>query len=272
MKDRGEDSDFVKVRVRGVFPSIGMKQFINSDDVAASMQREIVKDEAAPLTIGVDIARYGDDDTVIYPRLGRDARSFAPVVLSGLDTVQVTGRVIEIIRYFETLGKKCRGLFVDGGGLGGGVVDQLRHLGYSPIEVLAQHRCNHPEQYRYKTDEIWGALRDHLRDGLALISRDTSIGAQLYSELTQREYDYTLKGQISLESKKDMKERGLNSPNIADALTLTYSQEISYDRVDFYARPRMMARSEYNPILFESEQNKRHTGYYNPRYPGVLFN
>ena len=249
VRDRGEDSDFVKVRVRGVFPSVGMKQFINSDDVRLAMERDVVKEEDyAPLVIGVDIARYGDDDTVIYPRIGRDARSFTPIILSGLDTVQVTGRVIDVIREFATLGKKVSGLFVDGGGLGGGVVDMLRHLGYSPIEVLAQHRCNHPEQYRYKTDETWGELRDHLRNGLVLPDRRSAIGAQLYSELTQREYDYTIKGQISLESKKIMKERGLDSPNIADALTLTYASLVAPTIQGFGQGEKKFAQHEYNPL------------------------
>ena len=252
IKDRGEDSDFVKVRVRGVFPSVGTAQFINSDDVQAAMDRELLDQSFAPLVLGVDIARFGSDDTVIYPRMGRDARSFDPVILSGLDTVQVTGRVIETVRMFRTLGKECAAIFVDGGGLGGGVVDQLRHLGYNPIEVLAQHRPNDPIAYRYKTDEMWGELREDLRNGLCLPPRKTAIGAQMYSELTQREFDYTLKAQINLESKKDMKERGLDSPNIADALALTYAREVVAELKSLRPKRNM----DLNPDIWQIRENK----------------
>lgn len=251
IEDRGLDSDFVKVRVRGVFPSVGAKQFINSDDVQAAMTRELVVDPYAPLVIGVDIARFGGDDTVIYPRFGRDARSFKPTLLSGFDTVLVTGQIIDIIRYFRNLGKECVGLFVDGGGLGAGVVDQLRHLGYNPFEVLAQHRPNDPNVYRYKTDEMWGCVKDAVRDGLCLPLRNSAAGAQLYSELTQREFDYTLKAQISLESKSDMKDRGLNSPNIADALALTYAFPVERLEVDFLNKSRQNERyQDLNPDIW----------------------
>ena len=250
--DRGEDSDFVKVRVRGVFPSVGSAQFINSDDVQNAMDKGVDEDRYAPLVIGVDIARFGGDDTVIYPRMGRDARNFTPTILSGFDTVQVTGRVIEIIRDFRyRLGKRCQALFVDGGGLGGGVVDQLRHLGYAPIEVLAQHRPNDPITYRYKTDEMWGELRDAIRNGLCLPSRISPIGSQLYSELTQREFDYTLKAQINLESKKDMKDRDLDSPNIADALALTYAQVIERNEVNgISGQSNMMRGVDISPEIW----------------------
>ena len=245
IEDRGIDSDFVKVRVRGVFPSVGAKQFINSDDVIAASERPLIKDDFAPLVIGVDVARFGADDTVLYPRRGKDARSFEPVILSGLDTVQVTGRVIQMIREFRTLGVECQALFVDGGGLGGGVVDMLRHYGYAPIEVLAQHRPNDPITYRYKTDEMWGEMKQAIVDGLCLPHRRggeaMSLGAQLFSELTQREFDYTLKAQINLESKADMKDRGLDSPNIADALALTFAQEVAPLQVGGYLPVRKFA-------------------------------
>ena len=229
IEDYGIDSDFVKVRVKGVFPSVGDRQYINSDDVQASMDAPSIVTNYAPLVIGVDVARFGGDLSVIYPRMGRDARSFEPTVLSGFDVVQVAGRVIEIVRNFRTIGRQCAAIFVDGNGVGGGVVDILRHADYHVIEILAQHRPRHPEQYKSKTDEVWGDLKEAIRGGLLLPARTTNVGTQLYSELTQREYDFTPNGQIKLESKEDMKKRGLDSPNISDALTLTYAQEINWD-------------------------------------------
>lgn len=248
IEDYGEDSDFVKVRVRGVFPAVGVFQFISSDDVIDAMNRESVEDKKAPLVIGVDVARFGDDVSVIYPRMGRDARHFEPRIIAGADTVQVAGAVIDMIREFESLGRKVRAIFVDGGGVGGGVVDQLKHLGYNPIEVLAQHKTRYPDKYRYKIDEMWGNMRDAIHNGLCLPRKNHKIGGQLYSELTQREYDYTIKGQVNLESKKDMKERGVDSPNIADALALTYYEELPMEEsIDEFFLPKP-AQSNYNPL------------------------
>ena len=248
LEDYGEDSDFFKVRVRGQFPAKGVAQFIPSDDVERCMALSPGQDDYAPLVLGVDVARFGDDETVIYPRMGRDAKSFPPKILKGMDTVQVTNAVTTMIKEFEERGKKYRAVFVDGGGVGGGVVDQLKHLGYNVIEVLAQHQPKAPHDYRYRSDEMWGDMRDAIKSGLALPSRKTNIGAQLYSELTSREYGFTGKSQINLETKKDMKERGLASPNIADALSLTYYQDIPLENhTQVNMRPQMTI-CEYDPL------------------------
>ena len=245
VEDFGEDSDYIKVRVRGMFPDKGFQQFMDSHEVDMASRRDLVEDMDAPLVIGVDVARFGDDKTVIYPRMGKNARTLPIIELSGMDTVQTTGRVVELIREFESLGKRVSGLFVDGNGLGGGVVDQLRHLGYQATEVLAQHRCIHPERYRYKSDEDWGTLREAIRNGLCLPVRSTPLGQQLFTELTGREYDFTLKGQIALESKRDLKERGMDSPNLADALSLTYSHPVRPTRsTELDGRGRL---PNYNP-------------------------
>ena len=246
--DYGEDSDFVKVRVKGVFPSIGVFQFIGTDSVLEAMDRERVVDSASPLVLGVDVARYGDDDSVIYPRLGRNAAWFDPIILKGLDVIQVAGKVIEQVRFFRDLGKPVRAIFVDAGGVGGGVADALKHMGYNPIEVHAQHRPLEKDQYRYRTDEMWGRMKKSIEEGLQLPEKRSLIGSQMLSELTQREYDFTLKGQVSLESKSDMKERGVSSPNIADALALTFYQEINPEIEAEGQTANLRVESAYDPL------------------------
>ena len=241
--DHGAESDFFKVKVRGVFPSAGSLQFINSDLVDVATKRDRIIDQHAPLLIGVDVARFGDDDTVIYPRVGYDARSWPAKRFNGLDTVQVVGKVIDTIREFQVLGKQVVGLFIDGGGLGGGVVDQLRHLGYNPIEVQFGNKAIDGITYRYRGDEMWGRMRDGM-DKLCL-PNDVDLKAQL----TQREYGYTLSGnKIHLETKTEMKKRGLQSPDIADALALTFSEDPAVVVTGVPNPFTITAKHDYDPL------------------------
>jgi hypothetical protein len=225
--DYGPDSDFFKVRVRGMAPASGDRQFIPRDIVDLAMTRTLVDDPYAPLVLGVDVARFGRNESVIYIRKGRDARSFAPRRFLGLDTVQLTGKIIETVREFKALGIPVTAIFIDGMGIGGAVVDQLRHLGYTPFEVHFSGKPNDPTTYRYKVDELWGDLKEDLKLGLCLPEIESDVGSDLRDQLTQREYDYTLRGQLSLESKDDMEERGLQSCDIADGLALTYAMEVA---------------------------------------------
>lgn len=220
--DWGEDSDYFKVKVRGTFPSIGSVQFIGSDLAYDAQLRILEPNKKDSLLIGVDVARFGDDSTVIFPRIGRDAKSFPYREFKGLDNVQVAEKVIEYIKEFSQLGRKLDGLFVDGGGLGGGVVDILRRLGYNPIDVNFGSKSA-DKRYIRKVDEIWGKMRDDMQYLALPNERD------LYDQLTQREYGFTHNGKIQLESKSDMRKRGIQSPDIADALALTYASPISAD-------------------------------------------
>lgn len=240
MADYGEDSDWFKVRVRGMFPSTSNTEFMPRDLVQGAMVRTLPYDNKAPLIIGVDVARYGSDDTVIYPRLGDDARSWGYRRFNGLNTVQVVGKIIEEIEMFKKLGRNVAGLFIDGGMYGAGVCDQLRQLGYGPTEVNFGHTAI-DKRYRYRSDEMWGKLRDRLTH--LCIPNDT----ELNNQLTQRQYGYlTAGGRIHLEPKADMKLRGLSSPDIADALALTFAMQTNYDiqqLVPNYGR----VVSEYDP-------------------------
>ena len=244
-EDWGEQSDLFKVKIRGVFPSIASVQFISDDLVLGAMLRHQVADKNDALLIGVDVARFGDNDTVIFPRMGMDAKSWPYRRYNRLDNVQVAEKVIEMIHEFRMEGKNVSGLFIDGGGLGAGPVDILRRLGYNPIDVNFGKTAV-DRRYRRWGDQMWG----NMRDSLLRLSLPNSI--DLKTQLTQREYNVDDNGQITLESKKMMKERGIDSPDIADALSLTYAQEIAPNNMQrlFNTKP-MMAQSEYDP--FESD-------------------
>src|SRR6476659_2981129 len=132
VQDYGEDSDFVRVRVKGTFPRAASTQFISSElaEAAASNEREAVHSLHDPRIMGVDVARFGDDATVICFRIGRDARSIPSISLRGVDTMTVAARVVE-----EARRHKIDAIFVDGGGVGGGVVDRLMFLKANVREV-----------------------------------------------------------------------------------------------------------------------------------------
>ena len=249
IKDYGEDSDYVKVRVKGEFPGQGSVQFIPTGDVVEAMSRTLSPNRTAPLVLGIDVARFGDDDSVIFARVGDDARSWEPRRFKGLDTVQFVGKITACINEFKSLGMPCAGLFVDGGGVGAGVVDQLRHLGYNPIEVQFGAKATDAGMYRRKGDEIWGKMRDHIHTRLCLPGRDDRNSDDIRTQLTGREYGFTDGGQIHLEQKKDMKDRGLGSPDIADALALTYAQDVAPLSVDRgHAAAPMFCNHDYDPM------------------------
>jgi hypothetical protein len=251
IQDYGEDSDYVRVRVKGEFPGQGSVQFIPTYAVEDAMRRSLPARNDGALVLGVDVARFGDDDSVIASRIGDDARSFPVKRFKGFDTVQLVGKVIETINHFRTLGMTVAGLFVDGGGVGGGVVDQLRHLGYAPIEVQFGGRATDNQMYRRKGDEIWGKLKEHLTTRLCLPAPGDAHADDLRTQLTSREYGITKTGQIHLEEKDDMKKRlgdGTGSPDIADALALTYAQDVAPAIDRGFSSAPMFSKFEYDPM------------------------
>lgn len=233
----GEDHDVTRVEVKGMFPRTGSNQFIGRETVDDAVAREVVDDPGAPLLMGVDIARFGDDETVIRFRKGRDARSIPPYRYKGLDTMQVAAEVAALIDKFRP-----DAVFVDGGGVGGGVVDRLKQLGYRVIEVQSGSKAEDTEKHLNMRVQMWDEMRDWLVYGC--IDGDD----RLIDDLTGPEYKITDKGSIRLETKDEMKKRGLGSPNDGDALGLTFAQPIASIEVSRYRniRSRGTAVSEYD--------------------------
>jgi len=252
VKDFGEESDYVKVRVRGQFPSASDMQFIPTSYVDEAQARPYVHDPFAPLVIGVDVARKGSNNSVIWPRVGMDARTWEPRLFAGLHADELVGRIIETVREFRALGMPCRGLFVDGTGVGGPVCDFLRKYGYDPIEVQFGGSPLDKGTYKYKVDEIWGRMREALKTRLLLPPWASQHGRRLRDELTQREYGLTDPGgQFRLESKDDMQDRlgGDASPDMADALAVTFAQDVAplSNRLGGHSHT-VRRKTEYNPL------------------------
>lgn len=216
--DYGEDSDFCRVRIRGIFPRAAANQFISSEAVAVCRDYRAEGYHTAPKIMGVDVARFGEDQTVFSRRQGR--KVFPMLKFRGLDTSQVAAQLMACMRQWAP-----QAVFIDGVGVGGGVVDQCRALGYDVIEVNAGSTADDKVKYLNLRAEMWDRMRAAIQVGLELPE-----DPELAMDLTGVQYQFTAKQQIQLEKKESMKSRGLGSPDCADALALTYARPVLNQR------------------------------------------
>jgi hypothetical protein len=242
----GDDSDFVRVRVKGEFPRVGEQEFIPLESVMEACAREPQSFKSDPLVLGVDVARYGDNESVIFFRKGRDAQSIPPIRMRGLDVVAVANRVAECHHQY-----RADAIFVDGGGVGGGVVDCLRNLHVPCFDVQFGSKPDGTGfaqgddgvRYANKRAEMWGSLRAWLRGGA--IPADADLKAQLVGPT----YTFNLRNEIQLEKKEDMRKRGLDSPDLADALALTFAFPVSaHADAGGEGLRKPLVESDYNPF------------------------
>lgn len=206
----GKDTDAYAVHVLGRFPSAEAGQYISTDLFESAVAREVQIIPHAPKILGVDIARMGDDATVATERKG--AYSELKFELRGNDTMAVTGRIIAEIEHAREYGKPYDFICVDAIGIGAGVVDRLREQKY---EVMAVNVAEKPRIKGVKNlrMELWKRMRDWLSEGH--VSKE-------YVDITHPFYQFDSSGRIILESKKDMKSRGLASCDYGDSLALTF--------------------------------------------------
>lgn len=214
--DFGVESDFVKVRVRGIFPNASSLQFIPRDVVDQAMERDTPNARGEAIIISVDVARFGTDESVIFTRQGRDARTWPPIRLRQVDTMTLAARVAEHANFLRSAGHFVL-IAVDSGGVGGGVTDRLRSVGFDVDEVQFGARAQDVKKYANKRAEIWGLMRDWLKVGALPADEEMAM------DLTGVEYGFSSNDQILLEKKSSMKARGLASPDIADALAIGFA-------------------------------------------------
>lgn len=250
IEDYGEDSDFVRVRVRGIFPRVDAESFISLDIARGAVNREIYP-QGGPIILGVDVGRFGDDPSVIYPRRGRDAATTLPILLHGLSTMKTAARVAQIF-----IEMKASIVMVDEGGVGGGVVDRLRELAIPVMGVDFGSRADDVNpgdgsKYANKRAEIWGAMRSWLETG-RIPEIKTGEHTTLVDELTGPNYGLNNREEIQLEAKKDMRRRGVPSPNVADALACTFAFPFYATELTVEDLGTPLHQDEYNP--FERER------------------
>ena len=211
-EDYGEESDFFKVRVRGMFPSMSARQFISEADVAAAYGRHVPESAYAfaPKIITVDPAWEGDDEFVIGFRQGLVFRILETFAKNDNDLIAAQ----KIARYEDELGADA--VFVDAG-FGTGIKSAGEGLGRFWTLVWFANKSDDAGCLN-KRAEMWKAARDWLKDGGAIPDDPT-----LRDELQAPEIVPRADGKIQIESKKDMKARGVPSPNRADALVLSFA-------------------------------------------------
>jgi hypothetical protein len=243
-QDHAEDSYFFMTRVRGQFPTVGALQLIPTDIVEAAMTREIVINPREPMVLGVDVARYGDDLSVIYPRRGLDARSIPPMTFAKISTDKLVDKILHFCSE-----QRVEAIFVDGGGIGAGVVDLLRRHNLPVEDIQFGGKALHHKDIKYANMRayMWGEM------GEALKRIAIPPSSELRDQLVGPQYDYNLRGELQVEKKTDMVKRGLQSPDIGDALALSFARPV-FPRNDMdWANTRTgECITAYNPFSNES--------------------
>lgn len=226
----GLDSDVYRVRVAGEFPKAMPDSFIQLDWVENCSKNKISKNYPSNrIDIGVDVARFGDDETIINTMF--DKRYQQPLnILHHNDTMEVTGRIVQIV---EQLRAKFIGMpihiKIDCDGLGVGVYDRLKEIKQQKNWItVTLYEChfgaaggknneNDPVKFSNSTGLMWGLIREKVRTNeIELIYDDKQI-----TQLSNRKYTINSDGEIELEKKDKMKKRGLTSPDRGDALGLS---------------------------------------------------
>lgn len=215
IRQYGPDSDQARVEVYGKFPRQGDSQFISRQDAEDAAKREPEPDMGAPLIMSVDPARFGNDNAVIAYRRGNDAKSIPWESYPKLSLVELAERVVTGVEVH-----KPDAVFVEGDGVGGGLVDILKSTGLNVIEVKTGSGAIDKAQYANHRIEMWGKMRDWLSTGCI------PDNERLLDDLCAPEFKYTLKGQVQLEAKEQLKKRGFASPDHADALAIGFSRRV----------------------------------------------
>jgi len=223
LEDYGEDSDFFRVRVRGLPPRAGDLQFISSELVHDAQKREVTVLQDEPLLMGIDYARGGVDQTIIRFRKGLDGKSIKAVKIPGeqsRNSMLVATKIAQLISDHQP-----RMIFGDatGGSIGGPINDRLRQLGYEVIDVQYGGQSPDPH-YGNMRSYIWAQCREWLSRGSIDADRD------LEQDLTGPSAKHDRHDRVILESKEDMKKRGLDSPDDADALCSTFAAPVAIPR------------------------------------------
>ncbi len=233
VEEYGEDSDFVRVRVKGMFPRAGYANFISPGLVTEARRRRIspLAYQASPKILACDPARFGDDFTVITLRQG--LKVHWQVKMSGFDGHEVAGRLYEMLtgdiakprhERHDASGSIC--IAYDANGNGADLDTALRNMAKTGrlttplVPVMWGVPAKDSRQYFNQRSECWGHMRDFLEHG------EIPDDDELADQLTSLDYGYDALFRIQLQSKKDQKKNGGKSPDAADSIALSFVPEL----------------------------------------------
>lgn len=247
----GDDSDYARIRVLGKFPRVGEMEFFSAADIDAAMDpnRDVYSSREVPFALGVDVARYGRNASVLFPRKGRDARSVPRRVYRGVNTVELANHIHGAYNEWRP-----DGIFIDGGGVGGGVVDNCRAQRLDVVEVqfagkdiITGASAHSGERYANMRAAIYGALRAWLPTGALPYDSD------LRTAMLAIKYTFNIRNEIQLVSKEDLMDE---NPELVlddlDALCLTFGGPLAANRAAGGEHPHTdLVQSEYDPYAPE---------------------
>ena len=234
-KEYGRDSDVFRVRVQGLFPRQAFNQLISLNAIEAALERKVRPENIsfAPKILGVDVAPYGGDRSTIVLRQGIYSKLLFKVV--GMDDITFAGKVIEYgIQY------NVDATFIDKGA-GSGVISACESLNFPVTGIFFQGKSG-DEKYINKRSEMWVKMRDWMSTG-AIEAGDQAD--DLRDDLLAPQYFYTATGKLQLERKEDIRKRGLASPDLADALALTFALPVTPKYAQRASNTPEVANSEY---------------------------
>jgi len=243
-KKYGIDSDVYRIRVMGDPPVQNTNSLIQLWTAEQCIGNEILVAEDEPLYLGVDVARYGDDASIILPRQGLIIHPWEE--FRKLNTIDLGGFIMQT---YQEVG--AHGCAIDSIGVGAGVADWLeKHNLENLFQINVSTSSSDIKKYNRLRDELWCRVRDNCLLGkysfpdVIIDGEKESLGRQLANELATVRYKFNGHGGYVVESKKDMRARGVASPNIADALCLT--EYFSNDATRVFAKPKEEPKRNYS--------------------------
>lgn len=217
----GVDSNIYRIRVAGDPPLSDDTVYIPLAWAQQCIGNEVFVPETEPLYLSIDVARYGDDASVIMPRTGFRINPWD--TYHGVNPIDLVSNI-----QISITDNEADGVAIDEVGIGGPALDLLLKRNVPNVYgVNATFASSDPTKYHRLRDELWGLMREKCMKGLysfpdvKLFGDTESLGEMLASELASPKYDFDNNGAVVIESKKEMKRRGIMSPNIADALGLS---------------------------------------------------
>lgn len=250
----GRDNPWVMVNILGQFPPASINALLGAEDVEAAMKRHYRPDQFdwAQKRIGVDVARFGDDRTVLFPRQGLVA--WRPVIMRAVRTTEIATRIMRSEQLWQRSGSSDILIMIDDTGhWGHGAVDILVTAGKPVLPITASSPSTN-KKYKTVRDELWLNMADWVKRGGAL-----PMIPEMVRELTEPTYTF-VGGKFVVEDKDQLKARLGQSPDLADALAQTFAIPDAPADVMRRLTDRSRASTSYDPYEVAAESYGRGEG------------